>query len=270
VVVERRMSIAVVVAGAALLAALALPGIEIAVSGAIGAGAEQRSYEFTRTLRLGGQIRLESLAIVLSGSVAILAGLAGLGRRHTRVAAVALVVVATLALVQAFAISTQLYTGAGMRTCPAPLESCAGSVLAPPVRELQADVLAHPPGSGFELTAREGYAAAPLAGFKLVELVVCALAVLGWYACARLVTRSRLRALALVGGFVVLAVVLAAAHTVGRAMQESGAGGFDERVAPHDQRILAVVGVVAAPDAAALEAEPLVEPDGVVIGHTHL
>ena len=157
-----------------------------------------------------------------------------------------------------------------MRTCATTLEACAGGVLAPPVRGLQADVLAHPPGPGFELTAREGYSAAPLAGFKVVELAVCALAILAWYACARLVTRSRRRALALVAGLVGLAIVLAAAHTIGRAMQESGARGLDERVAPHDQRVLAVVGVVAAPDAAALEAEPLVQPDGVEVGHAHL
>src|SRR5262249_43984285 len=41
-------------------------------------------------------------------------------------------------------------------------------------------------------------------------------------------------------------------------------------VAPHDERVLAVVCVVAAPDAARLEAELLVEVDRVVVRDAHL
>ena len=43
-----------------------------------------------------------------------------------------------------------------------------------------------------------------------------------------------------------------------------------DRVAPHDQRVLAVVRVVAAPDAAGDEAEPLVEPDRALVRDAHL
>src|SRR5438067_1626283 len=43
-----------------------------------------------------------------------------------------------------------------------------------------------------------------------------------------------------------------------------------DRVLPHDQRVLTVVGVVAAPDAAGLEAQPLVQGDGTDIRDPHL
>src|ERR1039458_10461150 len=46
--------------------------------------------------------------------------------------------------------------------------------------------------------------------------------------------------------------------------------GRMQRVAPHHDRVLAVVGVVAAPPADRLEAEALVEPDGVPVAHPHL
>src|SRR5687768_9257972 len=43
-----------------------------------------------------------------------------------------------------------------------------------------------------------------------------------------------------------------------------------DRVLPHDQSVLAVVGVVAAPDARRLEAEALVERDGAPVRDAHL
>src|SRR4051794_32061436 len=50
------------------------------------------------------------------------------------------------------------------------------------------------------------------------------------------------------------------------------AGGLRLRlgVAPHDERVLAVVGVVAAADAARAEAHALVEPDRVRVRDAHL
>src|SRR5688572_422864 len=43
-----------------------------------------------------------------------------------------------------------------------------------------------------------------------------------------------------------------------------------DRVAPHDQRVLAVVGVVAAPDAARDKAHRLVQLDRTLVGHADL
>jgi len=216
---HRLFWLACLAAGLVITVACFLPAIEFGDTAYIGAGDEQRSFVFNRSLTLAGYVRPGSLPFLVGGPLLTLAGLYGLAR-GTRAPAVVLVcAVSIAAAVQSLRIAAELQwteIDSGVAVCgradeDRTLDECA-PFLAPAIRDLQREVLARPiardPEFGL-LGGEDGYRARGLAGWRLLQPVVYLLAPWASYRLLRLRIQQPPIAFALVtlGVMVVLLVL---------------------------------------------------------------
>jgi len=179
-------ALAVVALGCCLL-----PTIRLGVGGYVGAGTSQRTYDLDRSVRLVPDLLARSLVLVVPALVALAACLGGLAYGSRRVIAIAAFAGGLALAVGAYRVETHLtfIESGAVVGCDQP---CAGFVLEPEVREIQADLLRSPAGrqQGFAFTGTPySYRAHPLGPWWVLLGTGLALGPIGGYGLARLAVR---------------------------------------------------------------------------------
>jgi hypothetical protein len=189
----------------ALVCAL-LPSIRLGISGYVGAGAAQRTYDFDRDLALVPDLLPHSLVLVVPAALLLVAAAAGIAMGSRSLAVVVAAVAGVALLLGAWRVDDSLapIERGGVLGCDRP---CAGFVLQPAVRALHEEALrtaqARQPGFAF-LGAENGYRARGLGPWAVLIRASVALALMGGFALARV----RLRPLPAAAVVAVLALLV--------------------------------------------------------------
>ena len=190
---EERLSWLVCLFGGALLVVgCALRGIEIGTGAFIGAGEEQRGFDYDRTIHLAAYARPGALLYLLGGIGLVVLSVVALRRGSRTALVLAAAAISFACVVQAARIADELQwsEGGGVYACEDGLERCA-PFLAPAVRELQEDILqrAEARDPEFELLDEDGYRARGLVGWSVLLWTSILLAGITLFSSFRLVLR---------------------------------------------------------------------------------
>jgi hypothetical protein len=208
---DRRFWLACAAAGVVLLLGCALPTIEVGQGAFIGAGDEQRGFDYDRSVRFATYREPGSMLFLLGAIGLILLAAVALVRGSRALLIVAVAVLSFAFVVEAARIDDELrWSDSGVYACGDRLEDCVPFV-APAVRDLQADILERPEAAEaeFELLDRNGYRARGKVGWELIVWTSVTLALVTAFRAFRLVLRPVWAAAAVtLGALLFLAVLL--------------------------------------------------------------
>ena len=202
------------VAGGLVLLGCVLPTWTVGLDAAVGAGEEQRAYNFDRDLHAITYGEPGSLVFPLGGIALGALGIVGLARPH-RWVVFAVAGVATVLSVQAIRTTDYLRGGdePGVYTCEAErLDDCVG-FLAPAVRDLRAEILRKPIAQEPEFlgSGERSYRSGGRSGWTLMGWTIAVFSFVAWFRAALAMTGRVGVAFAVVGviGLVVLLYLFA-------------------------------------------------------------
>ena len=208
---DRWLWLACLVAGVLVLIGCALPTIEVGQDAIIGAGDTQRGFDYDRSVRFATYVEPGAMLFLVGGAGLVLLALIALPRGSTPVLVVAAALVSFALLVQVVRVADELdWPDGGVYSCEQPrLEDCI-PILAPAVRDLQADIGRRPEAAepGFELLAEDGYRARGKDGWSLIAWASAGAALVTAFGAFRLVLRPVWAAAAVSAGALVFIAAL--------------------------------------------------------------
>jgi hypothetical protein len=207
---DRRFWLVCAIAGVLLVLGCVLPTIEVGQGAFIGAGEEQRGFDYNRTFRFVTYFEPGALLFLLGGAGLIVLGLVG-SVRGTRALLVVVAAVLSAVLVgEVVRIGDELqWDDTGVYGCDEPLEACV-PFIAPAIRELQEDIQQRPEAADpeFELLARDGYRARGKLGWQVIVWTSIVIAAVTAFRAFQLALRPRWAGVAVaLCGLVVLLVL---------------------------------------------------------------
>jgi hypothetical protein len=184
--------------GALLLLGAILPTFVVGLDAAVGAGNDQRAYNFNRTLRAITYAEPGSLAFPLGGAMLLLTGLVGVARPRSWLI---FVVAAAMTVLFIHTVRTTDYVRdgdeVGVYLCEQPkLDNCIG-FLAPAVADLRADILRLPIAREREFLApgRNDFRTGGRLGWMMIGWAIAVFSFVAWFRAAFLVTNQMLPSL---------------------------------------------------------------------------
>lgn len=199
--------------GVLVVAGWLLPGVVLHLSGYIGAGSTQQSFDFDRTIALASQHSWRSFALPAAGlSIVILAAF-GVAVPRARPSFVVVAGIAAAALIH-FEQTTEFtdYGEGGVYACDRATAhdpgACSGALLRPAFRDFAEDIRSSAVGRRRGFVLQDGYRAKARA-VKVVEWSLVAVLLVAAYASIRIVRRWWTALLLLVAATIVVLAWLA-------------------------------------------------------------